>query len=219
MKNRQHYIKTTVSSINKISATGYLLQIRYSISWVPGQVVGIKLQSDQKSRLYSIAGSDDPEQLTILFTEKPDGMLTPLLSELKSGDSIYVSSPFGKFIPAADNAWWICNGTGIAPFRGLWQQHSISDIKLIHGVKQPGDKYFYQEIKKTSGITYTACLSQESTEEDYDGRVTEYLQNMESLPASANYYLCGSAEMSVEVRDILISKGIPYTNIHTEIYF
>jgi ferredoxin--NADP+ reductase len=33
------------------------------------------------------------------------------------------------------------------------------------------------------------------------------------------YYLCGSAEMVVESREILISKGIPFNNIVAEIYF
>ena len=33
------------------------------------------------------------------------------------------------------------------------------------------------------------------------------------------YYLCGSADMVVEVRDILIGKGIPFGHIISEIYF
>ena len=33
------------------------------------------------------------------------------------------------------------------------------------------------------------------------------------------YYLCGSAEMVVEIRDILIEKGIPFDRIISEIYF
>jgi ferredoxin--NADP+ reductase len=34
-----------------------------------------------------------------------------------------------------------------------------------------------------------------------------------------NYYLCGKALMVVEVRDLLISRGIPFENILSEIYF
>ncbi len=31
--------------------------------------------------------------------------------------------------------------------------------------------------------------------------------------------LCGNAEMVVEVRDLLISRGIPFGQIRAEIYF
>jgi ferredoxin--NADP+ reductase len=33
------------------------------------------------------------------------------------------------------------------------------------------------------------------------------------------YYLCGKALMVVEVRDLLIEKGVDYANIIAEIYF
>ena len=33
------------------------------------------------------------------------------------------------------------------------------------------------------------------------------------------YYLCGSAEMVVECREILLGKGIAFSNIVAEIYF
>ena len=40
-----------------------------------------------------------------------------------------------------------------------------------------------------------------------------------SLDPVLKYYLCGSAEMVVDTRDILIEKGIPFENIVSEIYF
>ena len=39
------------------------------------------------------------------------------------------------------------------------------------------------------------------------------------LPVDRKYYLCGSAEMVVGTRDILISKNVPYDAIIAEIYF
>jgi ferredoxin--NADP+ reductase len=53
----------------------------------------------------------------------------------------------------------------------------------------------------------------------YSGRVTQYLQEQARLDPNLKYYLCGSAEMVVEARDILISKGIPFEHIISEIYF
>nr|NQU89377.1 oxidoreductase [Bacteroidota bacterium] len=53
----------------------------------------------------------------------------------------------------------------------------------------------------------------------FHGRITKWLSEAESLPINRKYYLCGSAEMVVEVRDILIEKNVPYGNIVAEIYF
>jgi ferredoxin--NADP+ reductase len=48
--------------------------------------------------------------------------------------------------------------------------------------------------------------------------VTAYLAAQKTLP-DVNYFLCGSAIMVVEVRDLLIERGIPFATIFAEIYF
>ena len=69
------------------------------------------------------------------------------------------------------------------------------------------------------GDNYIRCCSAESDHGVYSGRVTDYLEEQASLDPDLKYYLCGSAEMGVEARDILISKGIPFHHIISEIYF
>ena len=49
--------------------------------------------------------------------------------------------------------------------------------------------------------------------------VSSYLVEQTDLDPDLKYYLCGSAEMVVETRDILIGKGIPFGQIISEIYF
>jgi len=49
--------------------------------------------------------------------------------------------------------------------------------------------------------------------------VTDYLAQHPALPTDRPYYLCGSEVMVVEVRDLLIARGIPFTRIFSEIYF
>ena len=53
----------------------------------------------------------------------------------------------------------------------------------------------------------------------YFGRLTNWLKEQKELPLDIKYYLCGNPEMVVEVRDILVSKGISFNNIISEIYF
>ncbi len=49
--------------------------------------------------------------------------------------------------------------------------------------------------------------------------VTEYLSQQPALDPGLKYYICDSTEMVVDTRDILISKGIPFDQIVSEIYF
>jgi ferredoxin--NADP+ reductase len=49
--------------------------------------------------------------------------------------------------------------------------------------------------------------------------VTGYLESLPELDPAIKYYICGSAEMVVDTRDILLAKGIPFGQIISEIYF
>ena len=46
----------------------------------------------------------------------------------------------------------------------------------------------------------------------YEGRLTGYLRECKFLPDDRKYYLCGSAEMVVQTRDLLLSEGISFGN-------
>ena len=219
MKRARSYSLEHVNYIQQISENGYLLHITFRLPHTPGQVVGLRIIKDEPPRLYSIAGSRDPGEITILFTENPDGQLTPRLSDLHKKDIIFASAPFGTFLPTTENAWWICNGTGIAPFKGLWETMPLTNITLVHGVRTPQDLYFHDHLKDIESLQYYPCCSQEDDEQAFYGRVTHFMEQQKDLSPDVNYYLCGSAEMSVDVRDILIRKKVPYQNIHTEIYF
>lgn len=219
MKKARSYTLEHVKHIQQISENGYLLHITFKSPHTPGQVVGLRIMKNESPRLYSIAGSRRSGEITILFTEKPNGQLTPRLSDLQKDDVIFASAPFGTFLPSNENAWWICNGTGIAPFVGLWESMPLTNIKLVHGAKNQQDLYFHEDLKDNTTFDYYPCCSQEDVEDAFYGRVTHFMEQQQHLPQDANYYLCGSAEMSVDVRDILISKQVPYQNIHTEIYF
>jgi ferredoxin--NADP+ reductase len=138
---------------------------------------------------------------------------------LKRGDTVSISEPFGDFICDNSPAYWIASGTGIAPFYSMLKAGLGTDKILLHGGRTAESFYFQNEIFSALGKDYVRCCSQETGDGLYNGRLTEFLKNQTDLPLNYKYYLCGSAEMVVDVRDILISKGIPYGHIFAEIYF
>ena len=116
-------------------------------------------------------------------------------------------------------AFWIATGTGIAPFYSMFRSGQKNGKTLIHGARFLNQFYFEDELEWALGDRYIRCCSQEQSCDVFPGRVTEYLKQLENLPPDNQYFLCGKALMVVEVRDLLIEKGVPFHNIIAEIYF
>ncbi|HLN72284.1 MAG TPA: FAD-dependent oxidoreductase, partial [Prolixibacteraceae bacterium] len=135
------------------------------------------------------------------------------------GDIVWVSEPYGSFLDNKKPAWWIATGTGIAPFYSMFRSGISDNRTLIQGSRSLNQFYFEDEFQKVLSDRYIRCCAHEPSSDVFPGRVTQYLQQIDKLPADIYYYLCGKAIMVVEVRDLLISKGIPYEHILSEIYF
>ena len=216
--NDLKYFETVVIDNIKLTEDAFILRFKRNFSFKAGQVVGLGVKTDIEPRLYSIASGENDEFVEILYTEKSDGKLTPMLSVLKKGDKILVTNPFGSFTEYSDSPVCISTGTGIAPFISMLKSGKGKNAIFIHGVRTPEYFYFEDVLKETLKDNYIQCCSGSNSPKFFNGRVTKYLTENPVNP-SKKYYLCGVAEMVVDVRDILISKGIPFGNIISEIYF
>ena len=219
MIEKRQLHSTDVLDIKSIATDVYVLSFRRDFSFTAGQVIAIDVEPNGTPRLYSIASSEDDENIEILFDEKPEGKLTPMLSKLKTGDKVYVSEPFGKFQCKEDKAWWIASGTGIAPFLSMARSGMTSGKTLIHGARYDENFYFSELLERLMGESFIRCCSQQENTQHYAGRLTQWIRAKDKLPSDTSFYLCGSPEMVVEVRDLLISKGVSFKNIISETYF
>jgi ferredoxin--NADP+ reductase len=196
----------------------FVFSYRRDFSFIPGQVVALTVNPAEKPRMYSIASGNHEAEISIIFNIKPGGELTPKLAGLKPGDSFFSTGPLGNFFGTDEPAVWIASGTGIAPYVSMWRSGLRNDKTLIHGGRFLNSFYFEDEFINGLGEKYIRCCSQDQGDGRYYGRLTKWLQEAQLWP-DKKYYLCGSAEMVVEARDILIEKAIPFGNIVAEIYF
>ncbi|MCX6258000.1 MAG: oxidoreductase [Bacteroidia bacterium] len=202
-----------------IAKSTYLLTFQRHFDFIPGQVVGISNSHGQDPRLYSIASGNKDKNISILYKVNPEGLLTPDLQHLQTGAPLLVTEPFGTFTGNDEPAWWIANGTGVAPFVSMFFSGMTNNKTLIHGNREAESFFFSHEFSTLLSDHYIKCSTVEKIEGFYQGRLTDYLARLKEIPVSIKYYLCGSAEMVVDTRDLLISRGIPFDNIISEIYF
>lgn len=211
--------KVYIQANEKISERAFLLSFKRDFTFRPGQVIEITSTLNIPPRMYSIASGTRDNCINIFYTVVDSGDLTPILSKMQTGDPIYISEPKGSFLPNEASAWFIANGTGIAPFLSLHASGLSRGMKLIHGARNEEEFYFQTELSSALHDNYIKCCSSGISPRVFHGRVTKYIAELAELPSDIKYYLCGSAEMVVEVRDLLISKGINFQNILSEIYF
>ncbi len=219
IKNERELFEETVLSNTEISPGVFLLSISRRFDFLPGQVVKLAVDWEQPPRIYSICSGNHEDELRILFNVKEGGYLTPRLAALIPGDNVLVTQPYGGFTGSKKPAWWIAAGTGIAPFYSMFQSGLSTNKVLIHGASYLNQFYFEDELDWVMGKNYLRCCSREQSCDVFPGRVTDYLRSLDSIPTNMEFYLCGKVLMVVEVRDLLISRGVPYENIIAEIYF
>lgn len=218
-QNRHTLKPVLITGNEEISPNVFVVSWKRDEDFNPGQVVKISVDPNEPPRIYSICSGNQEENISVLFNVKPGGVLTPQLAKMRAGEMIYVSAPYGSFSSDDSPATWIATGTGIAPFYSMIRSGRFNNKKLIHGVSYINQFYFEDYLREVLGDSYICCCSRETGDAHFPGRITDYLKQVQELPKGDKYYLCGQALMVVEVRDLLIEKGVPYDHIYAEIYF
>ena len=192
---------------------------RNDLEFQTGQFITLGLNKSIDRREYSVYSGEQDEFLEVLVREVEDGKVSGKLKKLKQGDQLDVDGPFGffKFAPKSfqyQKFLFIATGTGISPFHSFIRTHSELDYKLIHGVRYASEAYDHQDFDPARIVL---CISGEKGDQ-FKGRVTDFLFG-QSIDSETNCFLCGNSEMIYEVFDMLTAKGVPVSNIYSEVYF
>ncbi len=211
-KNESNLFESVLTNNEEISSGIHLISFERNFDFLSGQIVKIAIDRQHPPQIYSICSGNNESEVRILFKINNEGLLTPKLAGMIPGEKILVSKPYGSFLGTDEPAWWISTGTGIAPFYSMLRSGFKKDKKLLHGVSHLNQYYFEDELEWELGDNYVRCCSRESSCDVIPGRVTDYLKTISDFP-NVKYYICGSPLMVVEVRDMLIKKGISLENI------
>jgi CDP-4-dehydro-6-deoxyglucose reductase len=213
-----------------------------SFDFTPGQFVSLDLPIHEKPakrlRSYSIASWPDGTnvfELLIVLLEGGAGT-TYLFNEVKEGSELTLRGPQGVFTlpdPLEKDLYFICTGTGIAPFRSMVNYihlHNVPhpDINLIYGTRTTKDLLYANELReleaKMKGFNFIPTLSREQWDgccgyvhAVYENLVKEKM-NGDPTPPPAQFYLCGWKAMIDEAKQRIQGLGYDKKAIHQELY-
>lgn len=192
--------------------------------------VALDLDGDRIGRPYSFVNAPDQRPLEIYFNEVPEGPLTPRLSRLVAGDSIWLSArASGVFtldnVPEARNLWLFATGTALGVYLAIldteepWRR--FERIVLVHGARNAEELTYGQRIgallaRYGEQFTFVPVLSQEHHDHLLHGRITALVEDGQlerragvPLEASTGHVmLCGNSEMIKDMKALLEARGM-----------
>ncbi len=210
--------------------------------FLPGQFVTLDLPIHEKPnkrwRSYSIAswpdGTNVFELLIVLLN--PGLGSSYLFNEVHVNSELTLRGPQGVFTlpPLIEkDLYFICTGTGIAPFRSMVHHignHNIEhkNLYLIFGTRAKTDLLYLDEMrrleKEVAGFNFIPTLSREGWEgccgyvhAVYENLIRQQISGNEGLPP-AQFFLCGWKNMVDEAKDRIIKLGYTRKDVHLELY-
>ena len=156
----------------------------------------------------------------------PPGIASSYTFNLKAGDKVTVSGPYGEFyIKDSDREMvYIGGGAGMAPLRShifhlLKTEKSKRKISFWYGARSVKEMFYDDEFKALAeefdNFTYQVALSDPLPEDNWDGPTgfihqvahDMHLENHED-PTECEYYLCGPPMMISAVQKMLWDLGV-----------
>ena len=156
----------------------------------------------------------------------PPGLASSYIFNLKPGDKVMVSGPYGEFF-AKDTEremLYIGGGAGMAPMRShifdlLKTKRSTRKISFWYGARSKREMFYDDEFKALEkefpNFSYNVALSDPMKEDEWEGPVgfihqivqDNYLATHEA-PEDIEYYMCGPPMMVDAVDNMLYNMGV-----------
>ena len=209
-----------VLEIRDLSPSTYVLRLeRNGFSFQPGQCVNLGLKGSGVNREYSTYSGIDEPYLEFLIKEVKGGTVSPALRNVQPGSDVELHGAYGSFVIKPENIEtsrfvFIGTGTGIAPFHSFVRSYPNLDYQIINGIREPSEQHDGKDYDPSRLI---CCVSREKWE-GFNGRVTDYLKQME-IALDKVYYLCGNKGMIHDAYDLLRNAGVSGDQIFTEAFF
>jgi ferredoxin-NADP reductase/Na+-translocating ferredoxin:NAD+ oxidoreductase RnfD subunit len=215
-------VELKLKEIQKISdhVSNYVFQPSEKIHFIAGQYMEwtlghVKFDFRGNRRSFTVASSptEDTIQLGVKFYT-PSSAFKYTLSNLKPGDTIYVSQLAGNFILNGNETKklvFIAGGIGITPFRSMIKYITDTktqvDLTLLYVVGDASELAYLEEFKQAEpyGVKLIKVVHEQLNKDLITKLIPDYSDRF--------FYISGPNAMVDATRSHLSSLGVPRTRI------
>ena len=196
---------------------------------------------DEVVRAYSMANYPEEKGIIMLniriasppprMPDVPPGKMSSYTFDLKPGDDVTISGPYGEFFAKETDAEmiYIGGGAGMAPLRShifdLFRRvHTKRKVSYWYGARSLREAFYQDDFNaiasENDNFDWHLALSEPLAEDNWSGYTgfihqvlyDHYLKDHDS-PEDVEYYLCGPPLMLKACFDMLDSLGVEPENI------
>ena len=159
------------------------------------------------------------------------GKMSSYIFDLKPGDDVIISGPFGEFFARETDKEMIFvgGGAGMAPMRShLFDQFrrikTNRKVSFWYGARSKREMFYVEDFdmlqRENDNFTWHVALSDALPEDNWEGHtgfihqvlLDNYLKD-HPAPEDCEYYLCGPPIMNTCVIDTLVNLGVERDDI------
>jgi len=197
----------------------------------PGQYVDIVVPGHEATRSFSMANTSAREsgQLEFVIKVYPDGLFSHFLdAELKVGDRLDISGPFGVFTLREGldtDLVFVGGGAGMAPILSLLRSMAERGINrkatYYYGARGRRDLCFEKELHELEetlpNFRFVPALSEPADDDNWDGEkgfITDVVKKYETNLKGSHAYVCGPPPMVEAALPMLAALGVEERRIY-----
>jgi Na+-transporting NADH:ubiquinone oxidoreductase subunit F len=228
---------------HELSYSSFDIGEEFKPDWVKYDLFELKSKvTEPTMRAYSMASYPEEKDIIMLnvriatpppelMGKVPTGIMSSYIFNLKPGDTVTVSGPYGEFLAReTDNEMvFIGGGAGMAPMRShifdqLKRLHSKRKISFWYGARSLREAFYVEEFdeleRQNENFSWNLALSDPLPEDNWTGPVgfihtvlyENYLKD-HPAPEDCEYYLCGPPMMNAAVTRLLEDLGVEKENV------
>lgn len=242
------YIQIRVPQYDQIKYSDFIIDEEYKSEWDKANLWGLVAKNEEDTvRAYSMANYPAEGNIITLnvrvatppfdrdkgaWMNVNPGIVSSYIFDLKPGDKVMMSGPYGDFHPIIDSKremLWVGGGAGMAPLRSqimhMTRTLKTTDRKMsyFYGARALIEAFyledFYELEREFSNFSFHLALDRPDPAADAAGvKYTPgfvhqviydtYLKDHDA-PEDIEYYMCGPGPMANAVKRMLDSLGVP----------
>lgn len=215
---------------------------RFRDDWDRFNVWQYKSKVDEETiRAYSMANYPEEKGIIMLNVRiatpppraegVPPGKMSSFIFNLKAGDKVTISGPFGEFFAreTENEMVFIGGGAGMAPMRShifdqLGRLKSKRKMTFWYGARSKREMFYVNDFDtlaaENENFTWHCALSDPLPEDNWTG-YTGFIHNVlyenylkdHPAPEDCEFYMCGPPMMNAAVIQMLLDLGVERENI------